>query len=349
MTRTVKAIMAVLLIAVLSGGWMLMSSRSTAEPTAPPAAPKTAVLERRDLVETEDFQGRLVYDGSRRVTAGTAGTVLELAREGSTVRRGERIFEIEGLATRLLYGSSPAWRDFHSGMSDGRDVTQLERNLKAMGYDPYDAIDVDHDFDAATTDAIQRWEADLGLTEDGVLTPAEVVFAPGALRIGAHEVDRGTRVGPGAPVLTATSTRQVVELDLPADQRDIARVGKKVNVDLPDGADMSGRIAAVGSVVEPPSEQGGESTVAVEIRLDDVVRVFEEAPVEVTIETGRARDALAAPVTAVLALAEGGYALEVVRGSRTELVPVDLGDHADGWVEIVAGGLEEGTTVVVAG
>ena len=56
---------------------------------------------------------------------------------------------------------------------------------------------------------------------------------------------------------------------------------------------------------------------------------------------------LAVPVEAVLALAEGGYAVEVVDGATTHLVGVELGPFVDGQVEVV-GDVAEGDTVVTA-
>jgi multidrug efflux system membrane fusion protein len=58
---------------------------------------------------------------------------------------------------------------------------------------------------------------------------------------------------------------------------------------------------------------------------------------------------LAVPVGALLALAEGGYGLEVVRGGTSAVVAVDTGMFADGKVEVSGGGIAEGTVVGVAG
>ena len=60
-------------------------------------------------------------------------------------------------------------------------------------------------------------------------------------------------------------------------------------------------------------------------------------------------DVLAVPVSALVALLEGGYAVEVVDddGSRRYVaVETDLFD--DGWVEVRGDGLSEGQSVVVA-
>ncbi|MGH9183303.1 MAG: hypothetical protein ACRDZ9_05740 [Acidimicrobiales bacterium] len=56
------------------------------------------------------------------------------------------------------------------------------------------------------------------------------------------------------------------------------------------------------------------------------------------------------PVTALLALAGGGYAVEVADPDGTRhLVPVDLGlfDDAEGLVQVTGSGLEAGQRVVV--
>ena len=65
------------------------------------------------------------------------------------ITRGHSLYDVDDEpAAFLLYGSLPAWRDFAPGMTDGEDVRQLERNLRALGYDPGD---VDDDWDWETT------------------------------------------------------------------------------------------------------------------------------------------------------------------------------------------------------
>jgi len=70
----------------------------------------------------------------------------------------------------------------------------------------------------------------------------------------------------------------------------------------------------------------------------------------VTITTGSVRSALVVPIDALLAEAEGGYAVEVV-GAHAEhrLVPVSLGlfDDADGLVQVSGPTLAAGQRVVV--
>jgi multidrug efflux pump subunit AcrA (membrane-fusion protein) len=83
--------------------------------------------------------------------------------------------------------------------------------------------------------------------------------------------------------------------------------------------------------------------------LGDVGGV-QEAPVRVAIITGRVKNALSVPVTALLARAGGGYAVETVAaGGQRQLVRVDLGafDNANGLVQVTGAGLSAGQRVVV--
>ncbi len=83
-----------------------------------------------------------------------------------------------------MYGSFPMYRTLQSGVTDGRDIEQLEQNLKQLGFGA--DLTVDTEWTSATTTAVEAWQASLGLTEDGVVPKERVVFAPGPLRIAAH-------------------------------------------------------------------------------------------------------------------------------------------------------------------
>jgi multidrug efflux pump subunit AcrA (membrane-fusion protein) len=75
---------------------------------------------------------------------------------------------------------------------------------------------------------------------------------------------------------------------------------------------------------------------------------LDEAPVDVEIVSDRADNVLVVPVTALLALSEGGYAVEVVaEDGSIVLVAVDPGLFADGFVEVTSNALAAGMEVVV--
>ena len=65
------------------------------------------------------------------------------------------------------------------------------------------------------------------------------------------------------------------------------------------------------------------------------------------MQSSKRDNVLIAPVTALLALQEGGYAVEVVNGSSSKLVAVKTGLFAGGNVEVSGSGISAGTTVKV--
>jgi membrane fusion protein, multidrug efflux system len=69
--------------------------------------------------------------------------------------------------------------------------------------------------------------------------------------------------------------------------------------------------------------------------------------VTVTLTASSASDVLAVPVAALLALAEGGYGLEVVQDGVGRVVAVQTGVFADGKVEVSGDGVVEGAVVGV--
>ncbi len=74
---------------------------------------------------------------------------------------------------------------------------------------------------------------------------------------------------------------------------------------------------------------------------------WDSAPVDVGLQANRVNNVLTVPISALLALAEGGYAVEVLGDTDRQLIAVDTGLFADGQVEISGTGIEPGTTVVV--
>jgi peptidoglycan hydrolase-like protein with peptidoglycan-binding domain len=330
----------VLAVVLLAGG-------DEAPPVRAASATASAAVERRDLVDRESVGGTLGYADAAAVLAGATGVVTGLPEPGSVIRRGEALYRLDDEpAAWLLYGALPAWREFSSGMTDGEDVRQLERNLRALGHDPAGDLTVDDDWDWATTAAVLRFQDDRGLTEDGTLTRGEVVFRDGAARVGELRAALGQSVAPGAQIAQLSTTRREVTVDLEATRQSLARDGARVTVDMPDGRTVRGRITEVGKVAEQPAEEGGEATIEVKIALRARGRGFDQAPVDVGFEADRRRDVLVVPVTALLARAGGGFAVETADGG---LIDVEPGAYAEDYVEVAGDGLREGLRVVTAG
>lgn len=286
------------------------------------------------------------------------GVITELAAVGAVVQPGRVLYTLDAShPVVLMTGGVPAWRDLAAGVADGADVEQLETDLTALGFGS-PALKVDRHWDAQTTDAVKRWQKALGVAQTGTVPLGSVVFEPGALRITSDATSLGATVGPGSPVLQATSTRQVVTASVDPALQTQLKDGDAVSVTLPDGQTTDGVISDVGSVAVAPSSNGGNGgnggnstpTIDVTITLNDPSAggSLDQAPVGVAITTATAKDVLSVPVTALVALLEGGYAVQVKDASGLHYVGVTPGLFAGGWVEVTGSGLSAGQQVVVA-
>jgi multidrug efflux pump subunit AcrA (membrane-fusion protein) len=157
--------------------------------------------------------------------------------------------------------------------------------------------------------------------------------------------------------MTTTSTKRVVTVALPTTNAALARAGERVSVQLPSGDTVHGRIASVGTVATSSSQSdsgggGGNSTgpatITVTVRLFRRGAALDQAPVTVRFERSRAKNALAIPVTALIATAGGGFAVEVVDGAVHRTVQVTTGLYTSGFVQISGPGLRPGMRVTNA-
>jgi hypothetical protein len=336
---------AVVVVGAAVVAWLVLSSDDGSNPPAAnDAVPlSSASVERRDLVATQDVDGTLGFSGSSTAPAPAAGTLTRLRDEGDTVTRGRSLMSIDAKATAwVLYGTIPMYRDLGPGVTDGRDVRQLEANLKALGYDPGT---IDNDWTSATTDAVEDFQDDRGLTEDGTISKSEVVISDGPARVGQHKLEVGAPVQAGAPVTGLTRTTPVITAKLDASLAADVHRGNRVRVTMPDGSEVGGRVTHVGTVASA-GQDGDSPTVDLRVALNRSRHGrIDGAPVSISLETGETKDALSVPVTALVATAPGRYAVELAGSHR--LVPVTLGAFADDYVEVEGAGLTSGTRVVV--
>lgn len=336
---------------------VLRRGTESAASTTPPPAPATASVVRTNLADTTDVAGTLGYDGDYKVN-GQSGTVTWLPDDGSVITRGHRLYAVSGVNVPLFYGDTPFYRNLQVGVTDGHDVRVLEENLVALGYG--NGLTVDDHFTYLTKEAVENYQADaLGLPEsqqNGVFAPSTAVVEPGRVRVTSVTGNVGAPAD--GPLLELSGTARSVTVPLDVSQQDIARIGARVSVKLPDNSTTPGTITEIGTVVTAPPSTNGTSnspasntapTLPVTVRLDrpaDVGRL-DAAPVTVTFTTAVRRNVLAVPVDALLALREGGYAIEVTEPSR-HLVAVHTGLFAHNLVEVSGTGLQAGTKVVTA-
>jgi hypothetical protein len=334
-----------------AGEFSPAATSGTGQQAAPPA---TAAVTRQDLSAVTPVTATLGYAGSYTVTGQGSGTLTWLPSPGRVIRQGQALFQVDnGSPVVLLYGSAPDWRPMEEGIT-GQDVSQLNHDLVDLGYaGRADIVALGWDYYSwETAVGVQNLEEHLGMAgPPGSLSLGQVVFEPQALRV--SQVTGSLGGSAAGPVLAATSDQHVVTIPLDASQQSQVQAGDKVTVMLPDGAVTPGVVSSVGTVATTTSgSSGSTTTIPVQVTLADpgAAGTLDQAPVTVNITAASVKNALAVPVTALLAQASGGYQVEVAGpGNTRRWVPVQPGifDDASGLVQ-VTGALTPGQSVVVA-
>jgi membrane fusion protein, multidrug efflux system len=338
-----------------------------------PAAPQpprlaTATVNRTTLTESALVEGMLGYQMSAPMINAMTGTYTWLPAPGRTVRPGQTLYRVDDQQVVLLPGRVPAWRSFELGMTSGPDVGQLTAALIA-GHYATDLLTAPSDeFTWATAAAVERWQAARGLMATGQIPLGQIVFMRGPIRVGAWQVAEGGVAQPGQEAYLVTTDRRVVTVPVTPDMP-VVHVGQPVSIILASQATTPGRVTSIGP---PPADaslggsgsassgadggtggssaaQGATSFVFITPASPAATGTGDGVPVQVSLAIQVARGVLSAPVTALLALAGGGYGLEVVLPSGAHrLIGVHTGIFASGRVQVSGAGLTPGTKVVVS-
>lgn len=370
--------------AFATGGAVAASSGKKAASATQQLPAKTVKVEKRELSAMVSLDGTLTYkagpDGTPYLVVNQAqGTYTELPHIGQVISQGQVLYRVDDSPVVLLYGSTPAYRSLSVGAT-GTDVAELNADLVALGYATSAQLNpASYYFGSATTAALEKLQAAVGLAQTGTLTFGQAVFEPTAVRVTSLSAQLGAGTQTGATVMQGSSTAREVQVALGASQETEVAVGDKVTITLPDNKTTPGVVSSVGTVATCPSGSGsgsgsvvgsssggpgtdtcssgnpGSSTapsITVDVAPSDpaATGTWDQAPVQVTITTASVPNALVVPVTALLARSSGGYAVEVVDpGGIHHLVGVSLGlfDDADGLVQVSSTELAAGQEVVV--
>jgi multidrug efflux pump subunit AcrA (membrane-fusion protein) len=112
---------------------------------------------------------------------------------------------------------------------------------------------------------------------------------------------------------------------------------------------VAGRVDRVYTVIDQPPSSNSQPETRIEaiVSLNDPAAAtgIEAAVVKVVFTAAERKDVLTVPIAALVALAEGGYGLEVIEGSTTHYIKVETGLFASGRVEVTGDGLREGMAV----
>jgi putative ABC transport system ATP-binding protein len=248
----------------------VMSSAQSATPTPHDAPANTAKVDKGRLSAMVSQGGILTYrarsDGSPYAVINQArGVYTELPENGDRIGCGHVLYRVDDKPVVLLCGTVPAYRDLHTG-DTGRDVRQLNRNLRRLGYDA-DIDPGENDFTAKTSKALKALQHDTGSRATGALAIGGAVFLPEPVRVAGVTGELGGSARPGAPVLNATSGKLHVEVALDPSQQGAVKPGDRAQITLPGNTPASGRVEGFGRVSEEPV-----------LDLDAVTKVYGEQP-----------------------------------------------------------------------
>jgi peptidoglycan hydrolase-like protein with peptidoglycan-binding domain len=277
------------------------------------------------------------------------------------------LYRIDNQPIVLMRGSVPAWRPFQLGMTNGPDVRQLSAALIASRFATGLLTTPSDQYTWATATAVERWQAAHGLAVTGQIPLGQVVFLPGAIRVGAWQVATGGAAQPGQQPYLVTTDRRVITVPVTPDMP-VVHVGQAVSIILPSQAATAGLVSSIGPLSPAASTGtgagangssggggGGTATQSATSFLfitpvsPAATGAGDGVAVQVSLAIQVARNVLSAPVSALLALAGGGYGVEVVLPSGAHrLIGVHTGIFAGGLVQVSGAGLTSGTKVVVS-
>jgi peptidoglycan hydrolase-like protein with peptidoglycan-binding domain len=305
----------------------------------------TAAIIRTDLKSTVLTGGTLGYAPTAPIIDQLSGMYTQLPAVGTTIRRGGTLYRVDNVPVVLMRGATPAWRAFEAGMSDGPDVRELQANLIALG----DAAGLlsapTGHYDWLTAAAVERWQQSEHAPVTGAISFGEIMFLPADVRVGALTTTAGQAATPGQQPYQVTSTVRAVIVALNPTLPPTL-TGERVAIILPSGATVPGTITATGPLPGAPNAPGA---LTITPGRGSATGRATGVPVQVALTTSSVHGALTAPVSALLALAGGGYGLEVVEPTGAHrLVGVQTGAFAGSQVQVSGTGIDVGTKVVVA-
>ncbi len=323
-------------------GPALSQEPSDEAPATETPAVQTETIERSSLVETKEAVGSVGNGDAWTLPIQGQGVVTARHDKGTIVGHGEPLIWRDTLPTYLVKGDVPMYRTLElTGTTvkkhqQGEDVRQLQEYLIEVGFDDAGRLEADGIFGAGTKRAVKAWQKANGFEQTGAIDRTQIIFSPAAVRI-----DSTPRVGSDFIELTVTAAAQEIRADFETKSAPFLNVGDEVALDYGSGEPATGTITEV----TPSVGDDGTRTLTAVIEPSQLVPTGTER-VTVTASRTTASDALVVPVRAVLALAGGGYGIEVDTGSGTELRRIEVGAVVDARAEIT-GDIEAGDEVIV--
>ncbi|GAA3780864.1 peptidoglycan-binding protein [Plantactinospora mayteni] len=359
------AVTALALVAAVGVYWLTGRPSAPVGPGEETAAVATQPIVRTDLSARDQLPGAIGFGPPRTVKSAREGTVTWLPAAGARIERGQQLFRVDDMPVPLFYGPLPLYRTLDTVGMIGRDVKIVAENLNALGYRvrhqpdtgekvspqpsaggaPVKVRDGEGVYTAELQKAVRLWQRATGLPETGTIAAGDVAVQGGAVRVDSVTAQTGDPAA--SALLTVTATGKVITLLAEPVRASSIRRGDQVVVNLPDGTAAAGHVSAVGAGTTTPPDGAGEQKIAVTVVTKDPAAAdgLDRADVTVDLNAQTRAGVLAVRVGALLALREGGYAVQLADGP---LIAVQVGIFAGGLVEVSGDGLAEGALVVTS-
>ena len=239
---------------------------------------------------------------------------------------------------------------------DGAEALAIENAQKAYD-DALKSYNEGVDQESELTKAKEELDELKLSAKSETFSPTNAYASKTAIIVGSYISDVGSAVTLNSPLYNISSVGIEVVFQVDATDQETVSLGDSVEIELPTDERVPTVITFIDQVVT--QTQAGEFIeVTLEVLNPEEIEAYDQAPVKVFVTTEISENVLYVPVNALLALAEGGYALEIYdreldgatfegeSGVDTSYVAVEIGVFTDGFVE-VKGNISEGQTVVV--
>ena len=299
----------------------------------PPMPAEVALAIHDTVVDAIGATGQIEAVQSVDLRPEVDGRIVDiLVREGQAVAAGTPLFKVDDAELKAQVAKAEA----------DRDVAQrnLERTKQLIAQNASSQSDLEK-ADAGYRSA----QASYDLLKTRL--DRTVVRAPFAGLAGRRLVSIGTYVNAQTPLISLQSINpQHATFQVPERYADRLRQGQLVSFQVAalPGKNFSGEVVFVDPVVELPGR-----TILIKARVPNPERRLQAGMfIEARLATDIRPNAVVVPEDAILPL-QGQTYIWAVKGGKADRRQVTLGVRTAGWVEIQAGSVDAGDSVVVGG
>lgn len=328
---------------------------------APPPAVTVQPVERREILETMEFLGRVDAVDRVDLRARVQGELKERRfTEGTDVQQGQILFVIDpapfqanvDLVRANLASAEAAQVEAVQALARAEALSS-RGNISAAALDEARAAAQQADA------AIQARQADLALAE--IELGYTRITAPIAGRIGRSEFSVGSLIGPDSGILTTVTSMDPIHVLFTVSDRDLLAWREHAMAEGWDGGDLSrlrvrlrlgnGALLDQEGHLNFVADRVDATTGTVEVRAEVANPdqfLLPDQFITVVLSGQQPESRLVVPQSAIQQDQQGRYVLTVDDANLVQIQRVTMGAR-DGTDWVVEGGLEDGDLIIVEG